>query len=144
MNVALATIAFIKAQTAVTALVGTHVYGATLPRTLIESGTMPTYAIVVRHAGGGRLGKGGQLLRDRRLDIDTYGATPQLADDLYEALSDRLRLLGFAGSPRFLDAGSHTLLHWAIPENDGINVVDPNTTWPLTFSSWQVLASPVS
>lgn len=127
-----AVIDFLQSQTVITDLVGSRVFGGELPRS--ENAQMPRQAVVLTPAGGGLYGTETADWGDSRVDIDCYGASPLDAWELYLAVADALK-----GMQRQMQAG--VLLHWAKPSSRGITARDPATDWPVTISSWQVLAS---
>lgn len=130
-----ALVAYLRADADVAALVGVRVFGRELPRA--ETDAMPRQAVVLKRAGGGLLGRGYQEYGDIRVDVYCYGATGLEADELHDevraALKHRLRATVAAG----------VLLHWARPSSDGSSGREPDTDWPLTVSSWQLLSSDV-
>lgn len=126
--------AYLKADSGVAALAGTRVYGGELARNQIEQ--MPRTAVVLKPSGGGLLGRAYQEYGDRRIDIDCYGATPRDGETLYLAVYRSLKQLR-----RTVSSG--VLLHWALASSAGVTARDTDTDWPLTLSSWQVLASEV-
>ncbi|MGH3029273.1 MAG: hypothetical protein ACRDNE_00625 [Gaiellaceae bacterium] len=129
-----AVIRFLKADTAVQARTSGRVFGGELPKTEITS--MPRVAVLLRPAGGGLIGRAYQGYGDKRVDIDCYGSTPNegwlLHLDVAAALKDLRH-----------EVHADVLLHWARASSDGMTARDPKTDWPLTYSSWQVLISPV-
>jgi hypothetical protein len=131
---AAALVAFLKADADVTARVGSRVFAGELPAE--ENDHMPRQAIVVNPAGGGLIGRGYQDYGDKRFDIDCYGETKRQSHDLYLEVFPALKQLR-----REVHAG--VLLHWARASSDGRAMRDPRTDWPVTISSWQVLASEV-
>lgn len=130
-----ALVAFLKADADVAALAGTRVFAGELPRT--ENTAMPRQAVVLGPAGGGALGGGYQRYGDGRVDAYCYGATPRESWVLYLAVHVALKQLR-------REVHSGVLLHWARPSAGGATGRDPETDWPLTLSSWQVLASEVA
>lgn len=127
-----ALVTFLKADRAVAARVGTRVFGGELPRS--ENESMPRQAVVISPAGGGALGGGYQAFGDRRVDIDCYGSTGRESWLLYLDVHAALKALR-------REVHSRVLLHWARISADGSTGRDPDTDWPLTISSWQVLSS---
>ena len=130
-----AVIALLKADGAVAAATGGRVFGAELPRGEVTS--MPRAAVVVNAAGGGLLGGGYQEYGDIRVDVDCYGTTRATSADVYGAVYDALKHLR-------REVHATVLLHWARPSAKAVSAVDPDTGWPVTTSSWQLLASEVA
>ena len=125
--------AFLRADAALVALLGTRVFGAELPEHEVAS--MPQRCVVLRRAGGGGLHTGGYMrLGDFRLDVTCYGETPYQAAQVNLAVQDALKNMR-------RNVQGAALLHWATPSGGGIALRDPDAEWPLVFSSWQVLAS---
>jgi hypothetical protein len=129
-----ALVGFLKVQTPVTALGGTRVFGGELPRN--ENQSMPRTAIVLSPAGGGLIGLEYQTFGDQRVDVACYGATVKASWDLYLAVHQALKLLK-------REVYADTLLHWARLSSAGASGRTPDTDWPITISSWQVLAAEV-
>lgn len=125
-----ALVAYLKAVP----VAGGRVYGGELPRA--QNASMPRAAVVLKGAGGGVLGQGYQNYGDLRVDADCYGESPLAGWQLYLEVYALLKHLR-----REVAAG--VLLHWAKSSSRGISARDPETDWPLTVSSWQVLASEV-
>jgi len=111
------------------------VFGGELDRR--EAKTMPRQVVVVKPAGGGLLGASGQPFGDQRVDVDCYGETPRDSWLLHLAIEDALLSL----SRRVYGS---TLLHWAKPSARGTLARDPDTDWPISVSSYQVLAGRAS
>jgi hypothetical protein len=123
--------AFLKADAGVASIVGTRVFGGELPRAEISS--MPRQAVVLLPAGGGAQGLGFQEWGDQRVDVDCYGATPRDGWLLYLAVNAALKQLSH-------DEFSSVMLMSATPSGRGIPARDPETDWPVTLSSWTLLA----
>lgn len=128
--------AFLRADAAIDGRVDGRVFAGELPRK--ETEQMPREAVVIRPGGGpDAIGGGYQSYGDLRLDVLCYGSTPHnawlLHLDVHAALKDLKRKV-FA----------ETLLHWARPSVKGQTGRDPEKDWPLTLSSWQVLASEIA
>lgn len=128
-------IEFLKADTDLAALVSTRVFGAELPRNQVAS--MPRAAVVVQPAGGGLMGLEFQSWGDIRVDVDCYGSTAFASWQVYLAAYRALKMM-----QREVVAG--VLLHWAKPSARGNTARDPDTDWPITLSSWQVLVSEIA
>lgn len=125
---------FLLADAAVDGRVDSRIFAGELPRG--QTDAMPREAIVLRPGGGGAIGNAYQAYGDVRIDVICYGATPHgswlVYLDAHAALKDLKRKV-FA----------ETLLHWARPSAKGSTGRDPVKDWPLTLSSWQVLASEI-
>lgn len=133
-----AVVAFLRADSAVSARVGARVFSEELPES--ENESMPRQAVVVSSAGGGLMGKTNNF-GDRRVDVACYGATLAQSRQLYnlavrDALKNKLERKVIADS-----ASTSVLIHWAKISADGVTAKDPGTGWPMTLSSWQVLAA---
>jgi hypothetical protein len=128
-----AVVAYLKSDAGVAALVGTRVYGGELPRS--QAATMPQGTVVVSPAGGGLLGLSGNDYGDSRVDIDCYSTTPHQAYKLNLAVYDAMKAI------RRRKQGT-ALLHWSRPSSTGATGRD--TDWPITVSSYQVLAAEVA
>ena len=122
----------------VAGLVGTDVYGAELPRGLVDA--MPRKVLVLRPSGGVTAGPGVRdytALMQPRLDVLHYGETP------YEALRLERAVRAALGT---LDrvVAAQVLLHAAIPAGGPITFRDGETDWPLVVEAWTVLAATVA
>lgn len=113
-----------------------RVQGGELPESLTTS--MPQYVVVVRPSGGVQaFGTAYQEYGDSRLDVLCYGATPQQAHKLYRRVHPVLKHLR-------RQAVNGCLLHWARTAGGPFQLREQDTSWPFTFSSWQVLAAEVA
>lgn len=130
-----ALVAFLKADSAVAAILSARVFGGELPRR--ENESMPRACVVLKPAGGGLIGLEYQSYGDMRVDVDCYAATSQGSWTLYRAVYGALK-----GMQR--EVFADTLLHWAKPSSRGTTARDPLTDWPVTISSWQVLVAEVA
>lgn len=131
-----ALVAFIKADSDVKELVSERVFAGELPRT--ETDEMPRQAVLIQPAGGGVMhGNAYQQYGDQRFDVRCYGTTPLDSWSLYLAVYGALKELRRA-------VHEEVLLHWARTAAKGATGRDPDTDWPLTISSWQVLVAEVT
>jgi hypothetical protein len=122
---------FLKADSAVATASSGRVYGQELPRT--ENPSMPRAAVVLK-AAGGMGGLAYLRLRNRRVDVDCYGATMREAEQLYVVVSDCLKQMR-------RNVTSSVLIHSADISSDGVSARDPETDWPMCVGSFQVLAA---
>lgn len=127
-----AVIDVLKADAAITALVGTRVFGMELPRS--EASAMPRKAIVIQPSGGGLLPVGSQSFiehSDRRFDAFCYGETEFEADtvslEVYGVLKQLKRTVI-----------NTVLIHWINPAGGALPLRDPGTDWPVQFQPYQV------
>lgn len=125
---------FLKDDDAVDDRCAGRVFGGGLPREQNES--MPRTAIVVAPAGGGLMGRAYQDYGDVRVDIICYGAT------LHQAWQTRLEAARALKHLRRENVNG-VLLHWARESSGGHNFRDPETQWPTSVCSFQVLAAEV-
>lgn len=131
-----AIIAVLLADPDVAALVSMHVFGGEVPETL--NATMPLDCVVVKAAGGpGSPGGGFQDYGQSRLDFFCYGPTPNASWAVYLAVFHALKQMH-----RQKSAG--VLLHSADCVSKGASGRDPVKQWPLTLTSFLVLASEVT
>lgn len=129
-------VAFLKADSAVSARTSGRVFGGELPRD--QDTSMPRTCIVVLPAGGPRaLGTAYQEYGDSRMDVLCYGST------LHEAW---LTFLEARAALKALQREVHAsvLLHWARESAGGHTGLDPETQWPSAVGSFQVLAAEVA
>lgn len=131
-----AVVALLAADTDVAELAATRVYGGELPPG--EAPSQPRTAVVVRAAGSsGSVGGGYQQFGDRRYDIFTYGATPAEADHLGRAVYGCLKHLR-------REVWESVLLHAARPAGGPNSLRDPDTGWPYSLATYQVVAAEVA
>ena len=124
---------YLLTDSALTALVGTRIYPTRLKRD--ESDDQPRKAVALRPGGGAppTFARAGSPLEVQRIDCLCYGETEYEADRVRRALRGALRDLGRS-------AHNNTQLHWALPAGGKATGVDPDTEWPVTWESWQVMA----
>jgi hypothetical protein len=112
-------------------LASTRVYAGELPKT--EASNMPRQAVVVTLAGGAGPASDVPIMQIV-IDVTCYGATGLQATSLYLATRAALRALR-------RDLAADSLLHSAVELTGPRELRDPDTDWPLTWSSWRVIAS---
>jgi len=112
-------------------LAGVRVYAGELPKT--EASAMPRQAVVVTLAGGAGPASDVPIMQIV-IDVTCYGATGLQATSLYLATRAALRTLR-------RDLAADSLLHSAVELSGPMELRDPDTDWPLTWSSWRVIAS---
>jgi len=128
--------ALLEADAAVAAIVGTRVSGGELPEA--ETKNMPRPNIVLKPAGGpGEPGGGYQDYGKTRIDVICYGSTLNDSWLLYLAAYTALKAISRVKS-------SGVLLHSAQVSSKGSTARDPVKQWPVTYSSWLVLASEIT
>ena len=128
-----AIITFLKADSTLTALVGTKVFGAELPDT--ETENMPQLCVVIAPAGGGGPGANSNLsFMSLRLDLKCYGTTPLTAWSVYLAVRDAMK--GLEGSVK-----DTVLLYDASIEGGPINLRDADLDWPLVLGTFNLRVS---
>lgn len=126
---------FLKADAAVSAAVGTRVFGGELPKS--ESVNMPRACVVLALAGTGIRGSSGfgyMKLDHFRVDAFCYGASPYGASVVYRAVYGALKQMR-------RNVQGDTMLLCASMELGAQSLRDPDAEWPYTLSSWSVLAS---
>jgi hypothetical protein len=130
--------AYLRSVSGVAAIVSSRVFVEDLPEA--ENSSMPRSTVVVSSGGGGLMGHG-QQFGDRRVDIRCYGATARLSRELHNEVRAAMKALG---PSKVADTNStFVLLLWARLSTDGTTARDVGTDWPVTGSSWQVLAADV-
>jgi hypothetical protein len=123
--------AYLIADAGILTLASTRVYAGELPKT--EADNMPRAALVARLAGGSGPASDVPALYVT-VDVTCYGATGLQATALYLAAREALR-----GLKR--DQLVDNVLHSAVELSGPLELRDPDTHWPLTWSSWRVIAS---
>ena len=111
-------------------LAGVRVYSGELPKT--EASNMPRQAVVVTLAGGGGPASDVPIMQVV-VDVTCYGASGLQATSLYLAVRSALRTLR-------REMLSDSLLHSAVEVSGPLELRDPDTHWPFTWSSWRVVA----
>jgi hypothetical protein len=127
-----ALVTYLRADASVAALASARVYGGELPGS--ETIDMPETAVVLSYAGGYADRFAYVELGEPRIDVRCYGDTPYLAHALHRAVHGCLKQMR-----RNVQGG--TMLHCATLESSVQGLRDPDTEWPMAFSSWIVLAS---
>lgn len=132
-----ALVTFLSAQSFISTLVGTRVFGLELPAT--ESKSMPRNAVVLKMSGGpGGLGSSDDRPITRiRFDVLNYGATPLDALSVQRATHCALKSIN-----RNIESG--TLLHSAEQSAGPVNLRDPQGNWPLVLETFFVLAAEIT
>lgn len=127
-----ALIAFLNADTRVSALASGHVFGGELPDA--ENKHLPRQTVLLADGGGAQQLGGGYLpFGDQRVDVRCYGATLHDARALYGAV-----LLALKNLRPTVHAG--TKIMWCRQAGGPMTFREPGTEWPCSFSSWQILA----
>jgi len=126
-------------ETSITALTGEWVFAPELPQGKAQE--MPRHCVVVRGAGGGSIGPGARSRlpwRVVRLNVMSYGRTPNDADDL-----DATVLAYMTDLDRLVDTENDTILHDAVVSGGPLPLRDPDTSWPYVLSVYDLSASPL-
>ena len=133
-NPIVALVTFFKADSALSALVGTRVFGAELPNTETES--MPRAVVVISPAGSppGPGANSNLSFMSLRLDMKCYGTTPLTAWSVYLAVRDALK--GLEGSVK-----DTVLLYDASIEGGPIQLRDADLEWPLVLGTFNLRVS---
>lgn len=122
----------LKADADVAALVGTRVYGGELPNA--DNVFMPRACVTLTPAGGVADRFGYVDLAEPRVDVRCFGSTPHQSYAVHRAVHGVLKNMR-------RNVQGDTMLHSARIEASASTLRDPDTEWPMTLSSWQVLAS---
>lgn len=127
--------ALLLADAAVAARVGTRITGEIVEA---EAPNMPRQNIVLKPAGGpSEPGGGYQDYGKVRLDVICYGSTLNESWLLYLDTYAVLRAIRRVKS-------QSVLVHSAEVSSKGSTARDPVKQWPVTYSSWFVLASEIT
>lgn len=133
-NVIAALVALLKADTAVAAIAGTRVYGGELPEA--DAPFMPRAAVVITPSGGERE-NGVDYLTRPHIDVRSYGATQREGWLLDQAVHDYLK-------HNLRKSAANTLVHSVSPDTGPFLMRDADGQWPMTFSTYRVLAAEVA
>lgn len=117
---------------------GAQVFAGEIPR--IEVGgdpargiqPMPKRVVLLNAAGGGLIGRAFQEYGDVRVDVHCYGQTRRDAWIVHLAVRTALKQMRS-------QTISGVRLMWARAAGGGIVTREPDTEWPITLSSWQML-----
>lgn len=126
---------WLAAQSAISALVSTRLYGNSIPRSVIEAEDTftPSKMLVVRQAGGlGRADR--QALDQQSFNILCYGETDLEADKVRRQVWDAFRTLS-----RVRQGG--VLIHHVNPTGGPVPSRDPDIVWPIVSQSFTALAA---
>lgn len=121
-----AVVAYLKAQSDISALLSERVFGMELPED--EAVSMPRKAIVIRHAGGIGVDSCMDMFR-LRLDFFNYGETPFEAQKTWRTLRPILRDME-------RNVTSATMLFNATHSAGPIPFRDPDGKWPVVVDTW--------
>lgn len=124
-----ALIAYLMSDTDIAALAGDSIWPGEIPQS--EVGDMPKYAVNCAWAGQGYEE---QHLQKPRMDITCSGPTQKQARSLYLAVYQALINLK-------RDNSAEALLHNAEQASGPIGGREPNTDWPIVWSSWVLRVS---
>lgn len=127
-----AVIDILKADSSITALVSTRVFGIELPQD--EAKNMPRKAIVIQPSGGGTFPVGSNDFVEHstlRFDAFCYGETPFEAEKVRREVYDVLKQLKRT-------VINTVLIHWINSAGGLISLRDPETHWPVMFQSHQM------
>ena len=131
-NPIFAIVELLLADQPVAFLVDDRVYGEEIPER--DNQHMPRPAVVVNHAGGGSLGPGARSRAPwvvTRLDIQSYGKTPEEASILHWWVYRRLTTMG-------REVWANTLLQDAVVSGGPIPSRDSNTDWPFMLGVYDL------
>ncbi|MCP5004697.1 MAG: hypothetical protein GY941_12280 [Planctomycetes bacterium] len=123
-----ALIIYLKAQSDISTLLGTRVFGLELPKS--ESVSMPLKAIVIVDSGSVRAADYSDI-SNARLDFRCYGETPFEARLVYRTLTPLLRELEKSVT-------DSTFLYSAVHTAGPFPFRDTETDWPVTIDTWLV------
>lgn len=129
-----ALIALLKADSTISALIGTRVFGEELPEA--ETDSMPRQCIVIQDAGGIR--NNSYLdINKMRLDFFCYGLTPIEAREVWRTLATVLRELErtIQSSTVIYQAEHSAGPFYSRNKESGFLT---NTNWPLIIDTWLV------
>jgi hypothetical protein len=122
-------VSVLQADAAVSALVGTRVFGGELDDA--TKALMPTEAVVVVPSGGAsNLGGGYLPFNDGRFDVICYGTSPFDAYGVWDVVVPALTRMQKTGR-----------VYWARLAGGPLSFRDPATDWPVARGSFQALAN---
>ena len=124
-----ALVAFLKADGAVAALVGTRVFGAELPGS--EAASMPRKCVVLTPSGGPNRASGSYIEHvEQRIDAFSYGETIFEAESVRDAVADAFM------KQRRAVTGT-TLIHSVESAGGWASQRESDLSWPRAFQSFQ-------
>lgn len=120
--------AYLQAQSAISTLLGTRVYGLEVPKA--DAVDMPRKCIVINNAGG--IGEASDLdVFQHRFDFLCYGETTFEAYKTWRTLRTELRDLNRSVT-------SSTMIYNATHSAGPFSFRDQPTHWPVTLDTWLV------
>ena len=114
-----------------------QVYAGEILRDLVPVGQMPHACVVVQGSGGPQ-SRGYLPVSDQRVDVHCYGGSPEQAMGVFLAVQSAFNKLV---DGRAVRAGGVGLLQTASLAGGVIQRREPDTKWPLAWSSWIVTVS---
>lgn len=127
-----AVVDILKANSAITTLVSTRVFGIELPQA--EAASMPRKAIVIQPSGGGAFPVGSNDFVEHstlRFDAFCYGETSFEAEKVRREVYDVLKQLRRT-------VINTVLVHWINPAGGLLSLRDSATDWPVMFQSHEM------
>lgn len=126
---------FLELDAGVSALVGTRVFAAELPRDEVSS--MPRKCLVISLSGGPQsIGARSDVPHSvDRYDMRCYGETPYQASLLFYTVRVIMRRLH---RQVMSDGVSNILIHDAVQTGGPLTLREESGDWPLLFGSWEI------
>ena len=130
-------VSHLKAQAAVSAQVGTLVFGLEVPLTYVP--TMPRKLIVLRPSGGQGLGDESTVdVFEQRIDVFNYGATGAEANAVHQVSHAALKAM----TRNKVTVSSVNMFIHRVSRSAGATFLrDPDGDWPLWLETWSISAS---
>ncbi len=129
-----ALITLLKADSTISALIGTRIFGEELPET--ETVNMPRQCIVIQHAGS-RRGNSYIDIKKIRLDFFCYGVTLKEAGEVHRTLESVLRdLERTVTSSTVLYQAEHSAGPFYARNREAAFLT--NTNWPMLVDTWLI------
>ena len=128
-----AVLAWLKANSSITALVGSNVFAPVIPEGIsLESGV----EFIVIHRRGGLSNADIPVLTDPIIEVEAWSLDTTRTRLIYGTVRDVMH--GACG----VDLSTNGYIIRCQETLEAQDIFDPNTSWPYTFGQFQVLARP--
>lgn len=128
---------YLLSESEINTLVDGRVFGIEIPDT--EANAMPRKCILINSVGTGNVNAGFGAYGNTLKDIRCYGETPYESARVYDAVKHYLKQLTRREvTPTGL---LPVLLYSAIPVSGSFTSREPDTDWPVTFGTYNIMIS---
>lgn len=121
----------------VAAIAGTKVFGNEVPES--ENATMPKAVVLINSAGHGRVNANYIPVNNTIKDIRCYGKTPYESNMLFMVVAHALKQLRRTVVTQ--NGLPDTILYSAMLVSGQFSAREPDTEWPVSWGSFEILVS---